>query len=140
MRQHIQIGDYFPDVHLSPDLKLYTLLKDYLLIAMVSTECALCLPAFDEIERFAVDNPDYRLVVLIDTSEEKFELAKQAFSPHIQSYRIEARLDTEINGYGYPWAYGLNSEGQLITHYSCSEPGHLDIIASPFGLFHPIAK
>lgn len=140
MRQHIQIGDYFPDVQISPDLKLYTLLEDYLLIAMVSTECALCLPAFDEIERFAVDNPGYRLIVLIDTSEEKFALAKQAFSPHIQSYRIEAHLDTEFNGYGYPWAYGLNSEGQLITHYSCSEPGLMDIIAEPFRMFHPVTQ
>ncbi|REK71905.1 hypothetical protein [Paenibacillus paeoniae] len=139
MRQHIQIGDYFPDVHISPEINLFSLIQDYLLMVMVSTDCALCLPAFDEIERFAVENPHYRLIVLIDTSEDKFALAKQAFSSHIQSYRIEARLDMEFQGYGFPWAYGINSEGQLITHYSCSEPGHLDIIAAPFQLFHPVA-
>lgn len=139
MRKHIQIGDYMPNVLISPDVNLYSLIQDYLLIAMVSTDCAICLPAFDEIERFAVENPDYQLIVLIDTSEEKLELAKQAFSSHVRIYRIEDRLEADINGYGFPWAYGINSEGQLISHYSCSEPGHLDLIAKPFRLFHPVA-
>ncbi|TYP73149.1 hypothetical protein [Paenibacillus methanolicus] len=138
MRTHIQIGDYIPDVTLSAGIKLYSLLEDYLLIAMVSTDCAVCLPAFDEIDRFAAERPDYKLIVLMDTSEDKLELAKQAFSAPVRLYRIEASVDHDMKGYGFPWAYGVNSEGQLISHYSCSEPGHLDIIAAPFRMFHSV--
>lgn len=137
MRDHIQIGDYFPNLPLTDQVSLYDLLKNYLIIAMISTDCAVCLPAFDEIERFATERPDQPLIVLIDTCEQKYHKASQAFSDNVRLYRIDGNtVEREVKGFGFPWAYGINSEGQLISHYFCGNPGNLDTVAAPFRLFH----
>ncbi|MCG7407035.1 hypothetical protein MH117_06355 [Paenibacillus sp. ACRRX] len=134
-----RIGDYLPNITIPnyEDLKLYDLIDDYLLVAALSTNCAPCLPAMKALDAFIQKHPYYKLIMFVVTDEHKFELTKMAFHESARLYiATEEVMSQQIKVRGYPWAYGLNSEGQIITIAHAGRVEFLEKLAAPFSRFH----
>ncbi|MBH5316411.1 hypothetical protein I6N90_01150 [Paenibacillus sp. GSMTC-2017] len=132
-----------PNIPISKNenLKLYDLIDDYLLVAALSTSCAPCLPAMEALDAFIQKYPYYKLIIFVVTDEQKFELAKMAFHESANLYIATEELVMEqLKIKAYPWAYGLNSKGQIITIAHAGRFEFLEQLAAPFRRFHePIA-
>lgn len=138
-QNHWMIGDYLPNITIDPEssLKLYDLIDRYLIVAVVSTTCAPCLEAMEILNEFIESFPGYRLVILIETDDETFERAKEAFHETALLYHVPDRvLVEELKIFGYPWSYGINIEGQIIAHATCGVRRLFMNVVEPFHRFH----
>ncbi|RJX37754.1 hypothetical protein D3P09_22575 [Paenibacillus pinisoli] len=118
VEEGLQIGDFMPNIRIPnyDSLQLYDFITDYLLVTTISTTCAPCLPAMEAIDALIHRHPSMNLIVFIDTEESAFEQAKEIFHPAARLYHAtDDVLLGELKTRGYPWAYGLNAEGQIIT-------------------------
>ncbi|REK77137.1 TlpA family protein disulfide reductase [Paenibacillus paeoniae] len=138
VEEGLQIGDYMPNIRIPnyDSLQLYDLITDYLLVATISTTCAPCLPAMEAIDALIERYPTMNLIIFIDTEEETFEQATQVFHPSARLYHAsDDVMFGELKTRGYPWAFGLNAEGQIITIEHAGSMEYLEKLLFPFKRF-----
>ncbi|OAB41156.1 hypothetical protein [Paenibacillus antarcticus] len=138
VEEGLQIGDYMPNIRIpnNDDMELYDCITDYLLLATISTSCAPCLPAMEAINIFIQQYPGINFLLFIDTEESTFEKAKHIFHHSAQIYHAsDDLLFGELKTRGYPWGYGLNAEGQIITIEHAGSLEYLEKLVSPFKRF-----
>lgn len=138
VEEGLQIGDFMPNIRIPyyDSLQLYDFITDYLLLATISTTCAPCLPAMEALNTLIQQYPTMNLLIFLDTEEETFEKAKQIFHPSARIYRAsDDVMFGELKTRGYPWAFGLNAEGQIITIEHAGSLEYLDKLLFPFKRF-----
>lgn len=138
VEEGLQIGDYLPNIMI-PDndsIDLYDCINDYLLVATISTSCAPCLPAMEAIDIFIQQYLGINFLLFIETEESTFEKAKQVFHHSARIYHAsDDVLFGQLKTRGYPWAYGLNAEGQIITMEHVGSLESLEKLFFPFKRF-----
>ncbi|RJE90163.1 hypothetical protein D3P07_08085 [Paenibacillus sp. 1011MAR3C5] len=138
VEEGLQIGDFMPNIRIPnyDSLQLYDFITDYLLIATISTTCAPCLPAMEAIDALIQRYPAMNLVIFIDTEKGTFEQAKEIFHPSARLYHAtDDVMFGELKTRGYPWAYGLNAEGQIITIEHAGSMEYWEKLMFPFKRF-----
>jgi len=138
VEEGLQIGDYMPNITIpNQDMELYDCINDYLLLVTISTSCAPCLPAMEAIDIFIQQYPEINFLIFIETEESTFEKAKQVFHSSARIYHAsDDVMFGELKTRGYPWAYGLNREGQIITIEPVASLEFLEKLFSPFRRFY----
>ncbi|MBH5320371.1 hypothetical protein I6N90_21495 [Paenibacillus sp. GSMTC-2017] len=138
VEEGLHIGDFMPNIAIPhyDSLHLYDLITDHLLLATISTTCAACLPAMEALNTFVQHYPSANMHIFMETEEETFEKAKQVFHPTVNIYHAsDDVLFNELKTRGYPWAFGLNAEGQIITIEHAGSLEYLEYLLSPFKKF-----
>lgn len=138
VEEGLQIGDFMPNIRIpnNDSLQLYDFITDYLLVATISTTCAPCLPAMEAIDALIQRHPSMNLIIFIDTEEATFEQAKEVFHSSARLYHAtDDVMFGELKTRGYPWAYGLNAEGQIITIEHAGSLEFWDKLMAPFRRF-----
>ncbi|MFF2887468.1 TlpA family protein disulfide reductase [Paenibacillus sp. NPDC057967] len=138
VEEGLQIGDYMPNIRIPnyDSLHLYDFITDYLLLATISTTCAPCLPAMEAIDALIKRYPGMNLIIFMDTEEETFEQAKQIFHSSARLYHATDNvMFGELKTRGYPWAFGLNADGQIITIEHAGSMEYLEKLLFPFKRF-----
>ncbi|GKU76515.1 hypothetical protein [Paenibacillus sp. L3-i20] len=138
VEEGLQIGDYMSNIAIPhyESLHLYDLITDHLLLATISTTCAACLPAMEALNTFVQQYPTANMHIFLDTEEDTFEKAKQVFHHTAKIYHAsDDVLFGELKTRGYPWAYGLNADGQIITIEHAGSLDYLEKLLFPFKKF-----
>jgi len=112
---------------------LYDRITNHLLLAVISTFCDECLAALESLEQFAHRYPNANLVILAVTDEPGFDILQTAFDGYASVYRLpEPVLVEELHIRGYPWAYGINARGQIVTSDHCGQLKWIERLMEPF--------
>ncbi|MWC31304.1 hypothetical protein [Paenibacillus sp. MMS18-CY102] len=132
-RQFLQAGDMVANIPLPDGSRLYEQITDHLLLAVISTSCADCLPALESLEKFANCYTKVNLVILAVTDESGMEVLQTAFDGIATVYHPpEHILAEELQIQGYPWAYGINARGQVVTSGHCGRVAWIERLLEPF--------
>ncbi|MFD0587312.1 hypothetical protein ACFQZE_04825 [Paenibacillus sp. GCM10027627] len=139
-KEPINIGDYIENLIIpGHGTSLYDPLDPYTILVSLSTTCSFCLPAMEALDIFLESHPSYRVTVLLEANEAAYQKARSMFPEKLPIYRVtDEFVFRQLNLHGYPWAYGINAEGQVITMFPCSEPRHYQDVAEPFCIFHEV--
>ncbi|WP_199624647.1 hypothetical protein [Paenibacillus alkalitolerans] len=128
--QGLKVGDYIPNYHLGSDIYLHNLIKDHLIIVVLSSSCQACFSALQTIDDYSKKDAEFNMVVLFDTSKEQFKQVQEYFVGRLEFFHVTQRQLKDIfKTISIPYGYCLNSGGQILTSFPFSTTeGFLRII------------
>lgn len=128
----LSVGDFIPDIIIG-DVHLYDLINESLFITIISTSCDSCLNALDALDLFANKHPDLNFLILVIGNEDAASFIREEFSDRARVYQMPIeRVINDLKTNGFPWSYGVNGEGKILSSFPCASEEWFDNLVSPF--------
>jgi hypothetical protein len=117
------VGDSLPNIDVKEKdtfRKLHSYIKDYLIINFISTSCKSCISALDALELIVLANEGLNIITLIDGDEQSIKQLQALFNDKVIFIPYsKSEMGKTLGVNLYPWSYGINAKGQVITSYNC---------------------
>lgn len=133
----LKLGDMIPNVAITQQenetITTYSLISEYLILLMYSTNCETCIDALEALDQFIDEYPGANVVLLINTDEDKFTYINSCFIDRMKVYKFSnERIFNELHTYGMPHGYTINALGQVIVSNSCNDIFWLRKLIEPY--------
>lgn len=130
--EYFKIGDKIPNIKIDSSLFLYDFLDNYLFIFLLTTTCDACETTLEVMSEFRDSYKNLNFVLLVNTSEENIETLKRIFGESKVYYASLSSMEREYMIEGFPWGYGINRIGEIITSNACSTKNSILALMEPF--------
>jgi hypothetical protein len=130
------VGNNLPNVQVMEHgvaKPLYSYIRQYMILTFISTSCKSCIDALNAMETIVSEKPGINIVVLIDGDEQTIATLDELFY-HKVVFLPYARkeMGNTIGVKMYPWSYGINAKGQVVTSYNCESVETFHSALRPF--------
>lgn len=127
-------GEFVPDAEIgSEKWRVSEYIADYLILVTMSTSCEPCMNALEALHDCLQIEKPINLLMIVDCEAQDVPLFQKEFEG-LAAVRHCAKDDMRnaLNTTVYPWAYGINSVGQIVTSSVCGSERELAEVLRPF--------
>ena len=138
----LEAGEVLPNASLGEGkLNPYDLITDYLILITLSTSCEPCFDALDMLQPMLAQHGPFNILMLVDCDEKDFEIFRAEFGHLAALCHVSAdELQKGISTNAFPWAYGINKVGQIVTSSVCGSREEFLGVIGPFHRYLHIPK